>query len=75
MAWGIFQKIGQGLKKAFNWVNDKVVKPVANFLKPVIKPVASVVETLIPGSKPIVDVVSDGIEHIANSGRPAPHAG
>ena len=73
MAWGIFQKIGQGLKKAFNWVNDKVIKPVANFLKPVVKPLGSVVKTLIPGSSTVVDVVSDGIEHIANSGSGSGH--
>ena len=75
MAWGIFQKIGQGLKKAFNWVNDKVVKPVARFLKPITKPAGTILKTLIPGSAPVVDVVSDGIEHIADSGQPAPHEG
>ena len=75
MAWGIFQKIGQGLKKAFNWVKDKVVKPVARFLKPITKPLGTVVKTLIPGSSGVVDVVSDGIEHIANSDQPAAHEG
>ena len=62
MAWGIFSKIGKGLKKAFNWVRDKIAKPVVNFLKPVIKPVGNVVKKLIPGSDVVVDAVSDGID-------------
>ena len=75
MGFGIFKKIGDGLKTAFGWVKDKILKPVANFLKPITKPAGTILKTLIPGSAPIVDVVSDGIDHIADSGQPAPHAG
>lgn len=30
MGWGFWNKIKNGVKKAFNWVKDKVVKPVVN---------------------------------------------
>ena len=39
MGWGIWNKIKQGLSKAWNWVKDKVVKPVVNFGKKVIAPI------------------------------------
>ena len=75
MAWGIFNKIKQGLKKAWNfgkkvvgkvvdgakWVNDKVVKP----FKPMIK---TAVNAFIPGAGAAVDVVSDGIHAGADGG-------
>ena len=75
MAWGIFNKIKQGLKKAWNfgkkvvgkvvdgakWVNEKVVKP----FKPMIK---TAINTFIPGAGAAVDVVSDGIEAVADGG-------
>jgi hypothetical protein len=32
MAWGIWNKIKNGLKKVGSWVNDKVVKPVKNYV-------------------------------------------
>jgi hypothetical protein len=34
MAWGFFKKIGDGLKKAFNFVKDKVVKPAVGIVAP-----------------------------------------
>ena len=52
MAWGFWNKIKNGFKKAFNWVKDKIIKPVANVVKgawnKVVKPVANVVSN-IPG--------------------------
>lgn len=74
MAWGIFKKIGDGLKTAFNWVKDKIVKPVAKFLSPVAKPLAGVVKTLIPGSAPIVDLAEGAVEKLSGSGSGAPPA-
>lgn len=66
MAWGLwnkikqgFKKVGNAVKKAASFVNDKVIKP----FKPVISKVA---DTLIPGSGRIVEVVSDGIDEFAN---------
>ena len=31
MSWGIFKKIAQAVKKAAQWVNNKVIKPVVKF--------------------------------------------
>ena len=73
MAWGIFKKIGQGIKKGFNWVKDHVVKPVAKFIAPVAKPIGGVVKTLIPGSAPIVDLAEGAVEKLSGSGAPPPH--
>ena len=66
MAWGLWNKIKQGfkkvgnfVKKAASFVNDKVIKP----FKPVITNVAN---AIIPGSGRIVEAVSDGIDDVAN---------
>lgn len=72
MAWGIFKKIGQGIKKGFNWVKDHVVKPVAKFIAPVAKPLGGVVKTLLPGSAPIVDLAEGAVEKLSGSGAPPP---
>ena len=73
MSWGIFKKIGQGIKKGFNWVKDHVVKPVAKFIAPVAKPLGGVVKTLIPGSAPIVDLAEGAVEKLSGSGAPPAH--
>ena len=67
MAWGIFKKIGQGIKKGFNWVKDHVVEPVAKFIAPVAKPLGGVVKTLLPGSAPIVDLAEGAVEKLSGS--------
>ena len=66
MAWGLwnkikqgFKKVGNAVKKAASFVNDKVIKP----FKPVITKVA---DTLLPGSGRVVEAVSDGIDEFAN---------
>ena len=66
MAWGLWNKIKQGfkkvgnfVKKAASFVNDKVIKP----FKPVISKVA---DTFLPGSGKIVEAVSDGIDEFAH---------
>ena len=66
MAWGLWNKIKQGfkkvgnfVKKAASFVNDKVIKP----FKPVITNVAN---AILPGSGKIVEAVSDGIDNVAN---------
>ena len=65
MAWGLWNKIKQGfkkvgnvVKKAASFVNDKVIKP----FKPVITNVA---DTLMPGAGRVVEAVSDGIDEFA----------
>ena len=66
MAWGLwnkikqgFKKVGNAIKKAASFVNDKVIKP----FKPVLSKVA---DTIIPGSGRIVEAVSDGIDDVAS---------
>lgn len=66
MAWGLWNKIKQGFKKvgsavksAAKFVNEKIVKP----FKPVITKVA---DAIMPGAGRVVDVVSDGIDDVAN---------
>ena len=39
MAWGLWHKIKNGLKKAGNWLKNKVVKPVVNNVVKPFKPV------------------------------------
>ena len=66
MAWGFFNKIKNGLKKAFNFgkkavnfVQDKVLKP----FKPAI---TTAVKTFVPGSAPFVDKTMDVIDKVNN---------
>ena len=63
MAWGLWNKIKQGfkkvgnfVKKAASFVNDKVIKP----FKPVIKNVAN---AIIPGSGKFVEIQATGEQH------------
>jgi len=65
MAWGVFDKIKNGLKKAgkifkkeLNWVNDNVVQR----FKPLAKTIAN---AFIPGAGTLVDAASDGIDAVA----------
>ena len=37
MAWGLFKKIRDGIKKAARWVKDKIIKPVINTGKKILK--------------------------------------
>lgn len=48
MAWGIFKKIGDGIKKGWN----SVVKPVLGTAAKIIKPVAGVAGGLLNKVKP-----------------------
>ena len=45
MAWGLWKKIRDGIKKAAQWVKDKVIKPVINFGKKILK--SDTVKTVI----------------------------
>ena len=62
MAWGIWNKIKQGFKKAgqvikdgAKYINNKVIKP----FKPLIK---QAVNTFVPGAGKYVDALSDGVD-------------
>jgi hypothetical protein len=48
-----FKKIGGGIKKAFNWVKDKVA-PVFNKVWKVASPIVKVGASLIPGVGPAI---------------------
>ena len=74
MAWGFFNKIKKGLKKAFNFAKDKIVKPVVN---KVVKPVldiakkaapyaAPLADTFIPGSGAVINSVIDNTDRVVN---------
>lgn len=65
MAWGLWNKIKQGIKKVGSavktgakFVNNNIIKP----FKPMIGAVA---DKFIPGGSKIVDVVSDGIDEFS----------
>ena len=70
MAWGIFKKIGQGLKKGFNWVKDKVIKPIEKVISPVAKAVAPVVGSFIPGAEKVINTGVDLVDRLAGNSVP-----
>ena len=75
MAWGIFKKIGQGLKKGFNWVKDHIVKPVAKFVSPVAKVAAPVVGAIVPGAEKLINAGTSVVDKLAgNNALPASNA-
>ena len=41
MGWGIWNKIKQGVSKAYNWVKDNVIKPGVQFTKDIVAPILS----------------------------------
>ena len=47
MAWGLWNKIKNGFKKAAGWVKDKVLKPVVNTVIKPFKPVISAAASAI----------------------------
>ena len=74
MAWGIFNKIKRGIKKAFKFVKDKIVKPVVDVGKKVFKPVVDIGKKVLPIAAPIMDkfkpglgMVAEGITHGADT--------
>ena len=67
MAWGIFKKIGQGLKKGFNWVKDHIVKPVAKFVSPVAKVAAPVVGAIVPGAEQLINAGTSVVDKLASN--------
>ena len=58
VAFGIWKKIKNGIKKVAKWTNDKIVKPI-------VKPVLNATKKFIPFGEVIsdtVEAVSDGID-------------
>ena len=68
MAWGLWNKIKNGFKKAAGWVKDKVLKPVVNTVvkpfKPVIAGVASAINPTLGAAvntgMNVVEKLADG---------------
>lgn len=49
MAWGFWRKIKDGFRKAGQWINNKIVKPVVNTARKIIKPIINTGIKLAPG--------------------------
>jgi hypothetical protein len=47
MAWGLWNKIKQGLRKVGSWVKDKIIKPVVNNVVKPFKPMISAAASAI----------------------------
>ena len=63
MAWGIFNKIGKGLKKAAEWVGHEVGN-VARAVAPVVHTLAPGIEAAFPeaaGAVAAIDTVLQGL--------------
>lgn len=69
MAWGIFKKIKNAFRKATNWVNNKIIKPVINTAKKVITP-ENIKKTIDFGVK-VAPLIGAGVS-TAVSGNPMP---
>ena len=70
MAWGFFNKIKKGLKKAWNFAKNKVIKPIVNTAKKVTPFVAPIVDKFIPGAGTIANSVVQGVDSLVNKGDP-----
>ena len=65
-AWGFFNKIKKGLKKAFNFAKDKIVKPIVNVAKKVAPVIAPAIDTIAPGGGAIFNHVVNGTDKALN---------
>ena len=70
MAWGLFKKIRDGIKKAAQWVKDKVIKPVINFGKKILK--SDTVKTVIDTGMKLAPAIGGAV---ASSQGAPPQAG
>ena len=69
MAWGLWNKIKNGFKKAAGWVKDKVIKPVVNNVVKPFKPIISAAASAInPTAGAIAGKVMDTVEKVSDEG-------
>ena len=69
MAWGLWNKIKNGFKKAAGWVKDKVLKPVVNNVVKPFKPIiAGVADKIKPGAGAVVNTVLGVAEKVSDEG-------
>ena len=70
MAWGLFKKIRDGIKKAARWVKDKIIKPVIDTRKKILK--SDTVKTVIDTGMKLAPALGGAVA--ASQGAP-PQAG
>ena len=70
MAWGLWKKIRDGIKKAARWVKDKVITPVINTGKKILK--SDTVKTVIDTGMKLAPAISTAV---ASSQGAPPQAG
>ena len=69
MAWGLWNKIKNGIKKAGSWIKDKIIKPVVNTVIKPFKPVISAATTAInPALGAAVTTGMNVVESISDDG-------
>ena len=65
-AWGFFNKIKKGLKKAMTFVKDKVVKPLVSVAKKAGPIAGLVADTIAPGSGALLRGGIDAADKFVN---------
>ena len=69
MAWGLWNKIKNGLRKAGSWVKDRVIKPVVNTVVKPFKPaITAAISAFNPAAGAIAGKVMDTAEKISDEG-------
>lgn len=71
MAWGFFNKIKKGLKKAFNFAKNKVIKPVVDIAKKVAPIAAPIIDKFKPGLGTIINTGVGVADGVVNRGDPS----
>jgi hypothetical protein len=69
MAWGLWNKIKNGFKKAGQWIKDKVIDPVVNtVIKPFKPAITAAVTAFNPKAGAITSKVLDTAERFSDEG-------
>ena len=69
MAWGLWNKIKNGLRKAGGFIRDRVIKPVVdNVIKPFKPAITAAVTAFNPAAGAIAGRVMDTAEEISDGG-------
>ena len=69
MAWGLWNKIKNGLRKAGSWVKDRIIKPVVNTVVKPFKPaITAAISAFNPAAGAIAGKVMDTAEKISDEG-------
>ena len=69
MAWGLWNKIKNGLRKAGGWIKDRIIKPVVDtVIKPFKPAITAAVSAFNPAAGAIASKVMDTAERISDEG-------